>query len=353
MKRTLLLCLALSLACSAAAADVVTLKNGDRVTGAIVRADAKALTIKTDAMGEVAIARDAVATIAADQPLYLGLSDGQTVVGTVRTADANLRVDTRDTGSVTLAPASVQTIRSEAEQAAYLAEIERYKNPGLLDLWSGAVDLGLSLTSGNSENLNFAFGGHAVRETKRDKTSFYFAEVYGRSEVAGVSETTANAIRGGGRYEVFLSDRWTVFGFGDLEHDEFQQLDLRLVLGGGVGFYFIKNDRTEFQVFGGGNLNKEYFSDDTRRTSGEIMVGQGLSSKISDRFSFLERFAVFPNLSEGGEYRMIFDSSAVTTLNKWLAWHLTFSDRYISNPVPGSESNDILLTTGLRLSFAR
>jgi hypothetical protein len=71
------------------------------------------------------------ATIASDQPLFLGLSDGQTVVGTVQTADANLRVATRETGSVTLAPASVQTIRSQAEQTAYLAEIERYKNPGL------------------------------------------------------------------------------------------------------------------------------------------------------------------------------------------------------------------------------
>lgn len=353
MKRNLLMLVALAALGATGAADVVTLKNGDRVTGAIVKADAKALVIKTDAMGEVAIARDAVATISADQPLYLGLSDGQTVVGSVRTADANLQVDTRDTGSVTLAPASVQTIRSEAEQAAYLAEIERYRNPGLLDLWSGAIDLGLSLTSGNSENLNFAFGGHAVRETKRDKTSLYFAEIYGRSGVAGVTETTANAIRGGGRYELFLSDRWNVFGFGDLEHDQFQQLDLRLVLGGGAGYYFIRNDRTEFQVFGGGNLNKEYFSDDTRRTSGEILIGQGLSAKLSDRFSFLERFVVFPNLSEGGEYRMAFDSSAVTTLNKWLAWHLTFSDRYLSNPVPGAESNDLLLTTGLRLSFAR
>ncbi len=353
MKRNLLFLLALAALGAMTAADVVTLKNGDRVTGAIVKADAKALTIHTDAMGDVAIARDAVATIASDQPLYLGLSDGQTVVGTVRTAEPNLEVATKDTGSVTLAPAAVQTIRSQAEQTVYLAEIERYRNPGLLDLWSGAVDLGLSLTSGNSENLNFAFGGHAVRETKRDKTSFYFTEIYGRSKVGGVTETTANAIRGGGRYELFLNDRWNVFGFGDLEHDRFQELDLRLVLGGGAGYYFIKNDRTEFQVFGGGNLNKEYFTDDVRRTSGEILIGQGLSSKISDRFSFLERFAVFPNLSEGGEYRLTFDSSAVTTLNKWLAWHLTFSDRYLSNPVPGAESNDILFTTGLRLSFTK
>lgn len=38
-------------------ADQVTLKNGDRITGKIVTSDAKTLTIKTDAMGEVKIDR--------------------------------------------------------------------------------------------------------------------------------------------------------------------------------------------------------------------------------------------------------------------------------------------------------
>ena len=37
----------------------------------------------------------------------------------------------------------------------------------------------------------------------------------------------------------------------------------------------------------------------------------------------------------------------------WLAWQLTLSDRYLSNPVPGTKKNDVLLTTGLRLTLAR
>jgi hypothetical protein len=32
---------------------------------------------------------------------------------------------------------------------------------------------------------------------------------------------------------------------------------------------------------------------------------------------------------------------------------LTISDRYLSNPLPGKKTNDILLTTGLRLTFAK
>jgi len=36
-----------------------------------------------------------------------------------------------------------------------------------------------------------------------------------------------------------------------------------------------------------------------------------------------------------------------------LGWHLTLSNRYLSNPLPGTKKNDVLFTTGIRLTFAR
>ena len=50
---TLSLSLFVCLSVSAAWADQVVLKNGDRVTGSIVKKDAKNLTIKTDHFGVV------------------------------------------------------------------------------------------------------------------------------------------------------------------------------------------------------------------------------------------------------------------------------------------------------------
>jgi putative salt-induced outer membrane protein YdiY len=353
MLKKVFLVLGILLISPRALADQITLKNGDRLSGSIVKADDKKLVIKTDHSGEIATSRDAIDQIKSDQPLYLSLSDGQTIVGTVTTVGDNVEVQTRDTNKVTVARKSIGAIRSQAEQDAYIKEVERYRDPGILDLWSGNVDLGLALTRGNSETTNFAMAANAVRATKRDKTSVYFTSLYAQNKTNGISETTANAIRGGARYELNITDRTVVFGFGDLEHDEFQKLDLRLVLGGGLGHYLVKSERTQFQVFGGGNLNKEYFSDDTRRTSGELLAGEDLATKLNDRVSFLERFVLYPNLSEGGEFRMAFDSSLVTKVNRWLDWHLTVSDRYLSNPAFGVKKNDALLTTGVRLSFKR
>lgn len=64
------------------------------------------------------------------------------------------------------------------------------------------------------------------------------------------------------------------------------------------------------------------------------------------------KVAVFSNLSDMGEYRRTFDASAITNVNKWLAWQVTGSGRYLSNPLSQVKNNDLLLTTGLRLTFS-
>jgi putative salt-induced outer membrane protein YdiY len=335
------------------AADIVTLQNGDRVSGFIRKADAKGLILKTEFMGEVTVARTAIATLTSDQALYVLLKDGQTLLGTLRPSETGFTLTSKDAGTIHLIAASIDTIRSQPEQAAYLAETERYRNPGLLDLWAGAVDLGLSLTSGNSRNTNLSFATQATRETRHDKGSVYMTSVYGRSKIASETKNTAGATRGGARYEKSVSDRMNLFGFGDLEQDVFQKLGLRMVLGGGLGNYFLKNPRTQFQIFGGFNINKEYFSDGLRRNSGEVMMGEGFSTKLSDRFSLTSRLAGFHSLNSRNSLRVTLDASAVTTLSKWLNWHLTFSNRFLNHPVPGATKNDILLTTGLRLTFRR
>jgi putative salt-induced outer membrane protein len=196
-------------------------------------------------------------------------------------------------------------------------------------------------------------GFSATRTTPRDKIGVYANSLYAGNTIKGVASTTANAIRGGGRYDININARTFGFGMGDLEFDEFQKLDLRMTLGGGLGWHAIKTEKTVFDLFGGGAYTKEYFSTSLRRSSGEILIGQDFSQQLSKRNSFKERFVLMPNLSETGEYRFNFDLGLVTNLSTWLGWHVTLSDRFLSNPVSGALKNDMLLTTGLRVAFGR
>jgi hypothetical protein len=56
-------------------------------------------------------------------------------------------------------------------------------------------------------------------------------------------------------------------------------------------------------------------------------------------------------LSRSGEYRVNFDGALVTDISRRIAWQLTLSDRYLSDPPLGFEKNDLILTTGLKIKL--
>jgi putative salt-induced outer membrane protein YdiY len=348
MKR-LLSCVLLLVALSTQTlADQITLKNGDRVTGKIVKTDGGKLIVTTDLLGEVAVDLASVSNITTDQPLYVTFEDGRTVSGTL-TATAD-KVEVKAANVVSVDRSAIKVIRSEAEQIAYRDSLE----PGLLEGWSGGADVGFALTSGNSDTINLAVGLSATRQTGNDKTSIYAASIYNRDSTSGESRTIANTVRGGVRYDRDINRKFFGYVFNDLEHNGLQDLTLRFVLGGGLGYHAIRNERTELDLLGGLAWNREYFKGDFNdRSSAEAQAGQTLSHRISSRMSLKEALFVFPNLTEGGRYRINFDASLVTDVSRRIAWQLTLSDRYLSDPPPGLEKNDLLLTTGLKIILGK
>jgi putative salt-induced outer membrane protein len=357
--RSVLIAVVLGVLAIGASADQLTLKNGDKLTGTIVKSDAKTVLIKTEFAGDVTVQWDAVTSIQSSRPLHVDLKDGQTVVGTVASADGKLDVTTKTAGEVVTSKEAVVAVRNDDEQKAHDAEEDRLRNPHLTDFWTGLLDTGLSVTRGNSATLAYNLSAKAVRATTRDKITVYSTAVYASDDTTPPSRTTAHAIRGGIRGDFNVSDRVFVFGFTDFEYDEFQNLDLRNVLGGGVGYHVVKTKNTTFDVFGGGDFEQEYFSADpafptglTRKT-GEIVMGEELATKLNGRTTLSEKFSLFPNITNTGDYRFQFDATAATKLKSWLGWQVTYSDRYLSDPLTGFKKNDVLLSTGLRLTFGK
>jgi putative salt-induced outer membrane protein YdiY len=331
-------------------ADQVTLKNGDRLTGQIKEVDKGVLQVDYF-QHSIEIPWEEVASLESAGKLHLLLKDGQVVVGTVKPSTTGLDVTTEGTGTVAVTMESIQALRSPEEQVAYDAELERLRNPGLLDLWSGFLDTGLATTQGNAETTTFNVSLNTARTSPRDKITVGITSLYARSNTTGISLTTANAIRGGIRYDVNIRPRLFGFGSTDLEYDQFQGLDLRFVPAAGMGFHWVKTDRSRFDVFAGGALNREFYIDDINRTSGELVLGEELFYQLAKAVHLEHKLVFYPNLSDTGEYRTNFDNALVTRLSHWLSWQLALSDRLISNPIPGKKKNDLLFTTGLRFTF--
>jgi len=346
-----------------ALADQLTLKNGDRLTGSISKSDGKELVIKTDYAGDVTVKFDAIQSITSTGDLRVSMSDGKTVVGPVTTSGDNVLVATRAAGTVEAPKASITTLRSPAEQAAY----EKSLHPGLGEGWNGALNLGFALTRGNSEtkNLNIAF--NAVRKGFRDKLILYTNSIYATNDLPTANpHTTANSIGGGARYDRDFRPR--VFGFvnTDFYHDSLQNLDLRSLFGGGIGAHAIKSDSATLDLLAGVNYTHESYSAffnppnppnvlvpaESRSLAG-LTLGDEFMHKLGKSMVLTQNLYFYPDLTNTGEYRGTFNFGTVTKINKWLGWQNSFSDVYVSKVPDGKKQNDLLLSTGLNFSFAR
>jgi putative salt-induced outer membrane protein YdiY len=224
-------------------------------------------------------------------------------------------------------------------------------HPGLLQQWNGGTTLSFALTRGNSQTKNLALTFTADRETPHDKLALYANSIYSTNDVLGaIPSTTANAIQAGVLYDHDLTKRIFVFVTADFQTDALQSLNLRSVPGAGLGVHVMKTSAITLDLLVGANYTRENYTTFTRN-SAAASFGEELTHKVHGSTVITQSFNFYPILSNGGEYRGTFNFGTVTNISKWLGWQNAFSDIYVSNPPVGKKKNDVLLTTGLNISF--
>lgn len=337
-------------------ADTIVLKNGDRLTGTIESSDAKEITFKTDYAGEIKVQWSAVKETTTEKPVVVTKPDKSTVSGTESSEESNIVVHTSNAGDVTVPLTNVTIVRSPDAQQAY----EKSLHPGWLEDWKGGANFGFALARGNSDTTNLATGFNADRKTTDDETKMYFTSIYSTTGTP-VSATTANELMGGIRFDRNLNHILFAFIGGDFAHNALQDLDLQQIYSAGLGAHLINKPNTTLDVLAGGNYTRESYSGvpstggtsvNIKRNLGGVTLGEDFVKKFGTISSFNEHFYFYPDLSDTGQYRFALDAGWVTQIKKWLGWQITVSDRYITNPpIAGTKDNDVVLSTGINVSF--
>jgi hypothetical protein len=349
----------------AAIADTVVLKNGDRLTGTVNQLAGGKLTVTTSYAGAVTIAWDEVSTVKLDKPLILPIEtrNGKQVdikkieiTGIERTSTGF--VVTTATGPQPVPAPQLSTLRTAAAETAYEASIR----PNFLHGWTGAANVSLAVTGGNSETTSVGTGVNLVRATSTDKTAIYFNDVYSHDTVAGVTTTTADSTNAGARYDHNVNPKLFAFGTLDFNVNGLQDLNLRTIAGGGFGWHAIAKPNRALDVMGGVVFTHESYSTvdtNTPPTAAEtnsfaaLDFGEQFTQKFGKATTFTEQAYIFPNLQDTSQFRFTLNSGFSTKINNFLSWQTAFSDVYVTNPPSGTKDNDVVLTTGLGFTFTK
>ena len=347
----------------AAKADTVVLKNGDHLTGTVNQLAGGKLTVTTSYAGAVTITWDEVSTVKLDKPLILPIEtrNGKQVdikkieiTGIERTSTGF--VVTTANGPQPVPTPQLSTLRTAAAETAYEASIR----PNFLHGWTGAANVSLAITGGNSETTSVGTGINLVRATSTDKTALYFNDVYSHDSVAGL--TTADSTNAGLRYDHNVNKKLFVFGTTDFNVNGLQDLNLRTILGGGFGWHAIAKPNRTMDVMGGAVWTHESYSSVNTTTPitpaetdsfAALDFGEQFTQKFGKATTFTEQAYIFPDMQDTSQFRFTLNSGFSTKINNFLSWQTAFSDVYVTNPPSGTKDNDVVLTTGLGFTFTK
>jgi len=332
-------------------ADVVVLKNGDRLTGTAMKLEGGKLSFKTTYADVLAISWDEVATLTTNQPLVLPTGKQKLSVSALERSTTGMVVTT-PTGPVTLPPTSVVVLRSAAEQQEYEASL----HPSWARAWAGSANVNLALSEGNSQTITYGTGITLARPTRTDKTSLYASTLYSRDQHASL--TTADTTAGGLRYDHNLKPTLFIFTTADFSSNGLQSLDLRSILGGGFGWHAVASPKTTLDVLGGLVWTHESYGANATATAttnsfAALDLGEQFTRKVGAASRFTEQLYIYPDMKDLGQYQLSFDSTFSTRIGKLFNWQTTYSDRYTSFPPVGSKGNDMVLSTGLGINLQR
>lgn len=325
--------------------DIVTMKNGDRITGTIVKKDGATLTVKSAEFGMVTAPWARVASIATDNPVTVVMKDKATVEGKVAPAGEQLSISGK-----TVPPQEVATLRNADEQKLYL----RMNHPRLTDLWGMAGNFGVAGAAGNARTMTINVPLTFTRVTANDRITAHFQFLESNAKLSGALAETAKAIRGGWTYNRNL-DHSKLFATvtNEYEYDRFQNLNLRSVAGGGLGWHARKVERGFLDLVSGFDYNHESFFSENRQR-GEFYWGDTATMKWSKRITLTQSYRMFQGVvASSGIARQNADVTWSAMLTKYFTWNATLSDRFLNDPPAGVRKNDFLYSTGIGIKFAR
>jgi putative salt-induced outer membrane protein YdiY len=323
-----------------AVADIVTLADGSRLVGSIEQlADGK-LKLTTDFAGTLEIDAAKVVAIETDGAVNVGLATGDCLVGPMRPAPAGdgATVETA-MGDVPVGMDNVKAIWPKDGKSPEVLAMEAAAE-AKAPKWSASLEAGANLTEGNTETLEARGRAELRRTTDVDLLKFYLSGDYGeQNDVRSIAE-----VKGGAYYEHVLGEqkRWFAYGSTDAEYDEFENLDLRLLISVGGGYYWIREEDHELKTRAGIGYKHESFKNGVVEDDAMLDVGLDYRLDITPWLQLLHATTYYPTLSSLDDYRLVSDTGFLIPLGNSEVWKLKLGALYEYNaiPQPGFERLD-------------
>lgn len=223
--------LIMTLAATSLQADVVHLSDGSRIVGTLEQLDRDTATLSGTFNGVLKVPRSSIVHIETQMPVFVEVNEGEYVSG---------RIESPAEEQVVVHPEAAPPLVVDLDEVDGLYR----EDPLIIERRARALQLaananvGMTLTSGNSETENLYLDGQLV--ARNDRNRYTVSGKYSQEESRDVlvKRNWTSLLK----YDYFVADKWFWFNSATFDNDRFADLELRTGLAAGFGYQFFDTE---------------------------------------------------------------------------------------------------------------
>lgn len=219
--------------------------------------------------------------------------------------------------------------------------------------WKQSAAVGFTLTDGNSDNLLVTASYAGVKRWGHNEVLLGLNGGYGESDDVKNNEY----IKAFGQYNWLFGEAQRAYGFGRLDalYDGIADVDYRLSVAAGLGYYLLKEGLNDNKRF---NLSVEVGPGFvTERVGGQtddyatIYVAEKFGWKLSERSRLWQLADFTPQIDDLDNNVVNFEIGVASKMTENIELRAVLSDTYRSRPAAGRVHNDLKLVMAVGYTF--
>ncbi len=320
----------------------VELKNGDRITGKIVKLVDGKVYVSSEMAGQIEIPVGNIKTLLTEPGQEIHLQEKVVKGSVIPGAQGGTAVEVVPEGDMetfTVEPGQITAINPPKPEKPR---------------WKGDISAGLTSVQGNSQSQDITASFNMQKRREKDRTTL--GGDYIRSEQenpnTGEDNVTENWWKLKGKYDYFFNEKWYTFFDGRYEVDKVADLERRIITGGGFGYQWIERADMNFSIEAGLAHVYEKFEGNTP-TNREVsaQASYHFDKKINDKLSFINDLTYYPSIESYDDFYLTASAELRLMLQKNIFTNLKMIIDYDETPAQGREHTDRKYILGVGYSF--
>ena len=301
--------------------EIVRLKNGDRVTGVVVKEDATSLHLATKWSANVILPKAEIEKRELETPV-------------------------NETAKVLPVPAVIDPLPAPPPASAPGTAAAPSKPKGT---WKTNLQLGADLREGAVSSYLYSASAKVTyaRGTWQNTADWRYS--YGKSG------TTLSADRMDGTLKSDLDlgkeRRWFVYALGGAGYDEIRKIDYQYEVGPGLGRHLMTRTNMTLNAEMGFSFQEQNFSNASRRSELRLRIAEDYFWRITPKVKLEQKAEIQPAFDDPADYRVRFEAGLSYALFNNVSWNVSVIDIYDSEPTTGVSNNDLQVRSGVGISF--